>query len=272
MRIVNNRLVAQSKGVKIDFKQSPNVGGTYKPSYLIIHYTAGASKNSSVNWFLNPKAKASAHIVIGMDGSITQMADFNVKTWHAGVSRWFNLIGMNNYAIGIELDNPGKLRKIGDKWTSYFGKVYPSSNVIIAKHKHQEVEAGWHYYTEAQMSSLFELSTLLVEHYNLKDILGHEDVSPFRKEDPGPAFPLDSFKSKILGRMDAIGDVMVTKQANTNFRSIPQTANNIPLASLSAGVKVEVVKVEKDWAYVYIVSNVTKLREKYGWIHISLLK
>jgi len=111
MKIKNHLL----EGDGIVQKNTPNKGGKIEPKYLIFHYTAGRSAESSINWLCNKKAKASAHLVVGRDGSITQLAPFNVKTWHAGKSHWAGLTGLNSHSIGIELDNAGELSKVGDK-------------------------------------------------------------------------------------------------------------------------------------------------------------
>ena len=76
MKIVNHRL-REDDGRALGFVVSPNKGGKIEHKYLVIHYTAGRSAESSVNWFANPEAKASAHLVIGRDGSVTQQVPFN---------------------------------------------------------------------------------------------------------------------------------------------------------------------------------------------------
>jgi N-acetylmuramoyl-L-alanine amidase len=271
MKIVQNKLVADAGDPVINFKQTPNHGGTITPKFLIMHYTAGASKGSSVSWLTNPIAKASAHLVIGRDGSITQLAAFNVSTWHAGVSRWFNIVGLNSHSIGIELDNAGRMRKVGNKWQGVGGKFYADADVMVARHKHEDTSTGWHAYTEKQLASAFEVAQLLLSHYNLKDVLGHEDIAPFRKSDPGPAFAMESFRARLLGRHDDTGDIRKTNKANTNLRSIPSIENNTPIKALPLNTKVEVVQVEADWAYVFVIANIAGLREKYGWVHMSLL-
>jgi N-acetylmuramoyl-L-alanine amidase len=271
MKILKNRLVAEQGDPKIDFKQTPNTGSAITPKFLIMHYTAGVSKSSSVSWLTNKIAKASAHLVIGRDGSITQLAAFNVATWHAGVSRWFNIVGLNNCSIGIELDNAGRMRKVGNRWQAASGQTYNDNEVTIARHKHEEDATGWHAYTERQINSAFAVSQLLVSHYNLKDILGHEDIAPFRKNDPGPAFAMESFRARLLGRHDDTGDILKTNKASVNLRSIPTIENNTPIKALPINTKVELVQVQADWAYVFVIANVTGLREKYGWVHMSLL-
>ncbi len=110
MRINNHRLIADD-GTPVRYVETPNKGGLMTPEYLIMHYTAGSSAEGSVSWMCNPAAKAAAHLVIGRDGSLTQLAPFNRITWHAGKSEWEGRSGLNGFSIGIELDNAGKLER-----------------------------------------------------------------------------------------------------------------------------------------------------------------
>ena len=199
MKITNHRLTDDS-GTPVDFVQTPNHSGTTKPLLLIIHYTAGISRDAAISWFQNPQAKASAHLIIDRDGTVVQMADFNVKTWHAGVSRWGTLEGLNRYSIGIELVNAGRLIKAGAEWKTWYEAIIPTDQVVEAIHKNESQSAGWHLYTNAQIEKAIEVGLALNQEYQFEDILGHDDIAPIRKSDPGPAFPLVSFSSKVLGR------------------------------------------------------------------------
>ena len=82
MEIKQHRL----KGNGIAYRETPNKGGDLEYRYLVFHYTAGRSARSSIDFLYKPEAKASAHAVVARDGAITQLAPFNIKTWHAGVS------------------------------------------------------------------------------------------------------------------------------------------------------------------------------------------
>lgn len=271
MKIVSNKLVSEAGEAPVTFINSPNQSGTITPKYLIIHYTAGRSAASSIEWFKNPDAKASAHLVIGLDGKITQMVPFNKTAFHAGKSQWAGLVGMNSHSIGIELDNPGKLRKVGNKWVAWFGGEYPDSKVLVATHKHQNTPTGWHAYTKEQIDACILVSHAIMLHYNLLDILGHEDISPLRKEDPGPAFPMESFKSVVKGREDDSKELFKVNTAGVNLRSGPGTEFAI-LGKLKAGVKVEFIKSNLSWYNVLLTEKVTGIVEPEGWIHSSLLK
>lgn len=190
------------KGDFVTQGNSPNQGGKLVPRYLVFHFTAGRSMKSSVDWLSNPQAKASAHLVVGRDGSITQLVPFNKVAWHAGQSHWNGITGLNNYSIGIEMDNAGELRKTGNKYLTWFSAEIPAEDVIEARHKHRTANSFWQTYTPIQIERSLALAKLLVQTYQLTDVIGHDDIAPIRKSDPGPAFPLENIRSSALGRAD----------------------------------------------------------------------
>lgn len=199
--IKNHRLFKD--GIEVSFIASPNGGAPLAASYLIIHYTAGTTAAGAINWFKNPAAEASAHLVLDRDGSITQMMPFNKVAWHAGKSSWNGLEGFNRHSIGIEVVNAGKLHKNGvGQWVNWANNVIKNEDVIVARHKNESNEAGWQMYTEAQVDAVVAIGVALRKQYGFVDVLGHDDISPRRKVDPGPAFPMISVASKILGRAD----------------------------------------------------------------------
>lgn len=200
MKISDHLLIGEDRD-QVSFVKAPNYSSGISPIYLIMHYTESANLASAVSWFQKPEAQASAHLVIDRNGDIVQMVPFNRRAWHAGKSNWGNLEGMNQYSIGIELVNAGKLRKnSAGHWVTWSNQVIPSADVSIAQHKSESKEAGWQEYTEVQIEAALKVAVLLHQTYNFTDVLGHEDVSPGRKVDPGPLFPLNSFRSMVLGR------------------------------------------------------------------------
>jgi len=198
---IKNHLLVPEDGENLTISKSPNQSAPLTPLLLVMHYTANNSLDETVSWFMNPDAQASSHLVIGRDGRIVQMVPFNKKAWHAGASSWGNLDGINRYSIGIELVNAGKLRRRSDgKWVNWAGRAVPDEEVTEAVHRAESAPAGWHEYTEVQIESAINVSLLLNSAYHFTDVLGHEDISPGRKVDPGPLFPLNSFRSRVLGR------------------------------------------------------------------------
>ena len=262
-RIVDNWL----EGPGVSHQETPNAGGAITPQYLVFHYTAGRSAQASVDWLMNPAAKASAHLVVGRDGTITQLASFLTKTWHAGLSHWNGLTGMNQYSIGIEMDNAGPFTIVGNNLQAWFGKTYPKSQAIYATHKLDTTPQWWHAYSEAQISLATELAILLVQQYGLKEVIGHEDIAPDRKRDPGPAFPLAHIQSLILGRAEEQGEWFRVTATSLNIRSGPG-ADYEPVASpLMQETRVLVLEKQDRWSKVEVhPSDTTMEKDIEGWV------
>lgn len=155
--------------------------------FLVIHFTSGASGRSSINFWKTPAARgASAHLVIDRDGTVIQCRAFNRTCGHAGVSRWKGFSGLNSCSIGIELANAGDDAKLAAKWS----KLSP----VQAKHKNGGQPQNWEAYPEAQVQACIEVAKALVARYKLDDVVGHDDIAPARKNDPGPAFPMGQLR------------------------------------------------------------------------------
>lgn len=199
MKIIDHKL-CKDDGTPYTFVESPNHGAKFAAEYLVVHFTAVSSAEVTINWLKNPDAQASAHLVIGRDGNITQLVPFDTVAWHAGKSFWDGRPGLNNFSIGVELVNVGKLARRGEKWVSWSGRQVPDNQVVEATHKNETESAGWHTYTEEQIQVALEVGNLLVRTYQLKDVIGHDDIAPGRKSDPGPAFPMESFQGRLVGR------------------------------------------------------------------------
>lgn len=150
-------------GKQVDYRPSPNIGGVIVPQYAIIHYTAAKTANSAISWMLSKQGQVSAHLHIARDGHVVQLVPFNIKAWHAGVSSWKGLTGLNSHSIGFELQNDST-------------EDYPIKQIEVS----------------------MDICRALVSKYNLKDVLGHSDISPGRKVDPGPKFPMKLFKAAVM--------------------------------------------------------------------------
>ncbi|MDO3627145.1 N-acetylmuramoyl-L-alanine amidase [Mucilaginibacter sp. BT774] len=127
-----------------------------KPNYVIIHFTAQDSLAQTLHTFTVTQTQVSAHYVVGKDGKVVHMLNDYLRAWHAGVSRWGSISDMNSCSIGIEIDNNGN-----------------------------EPFSG------PQIKSLLALLGYLKKTYNIPatNFIGHQDIAPLRKPDPGPYFP-----------------------------------------------------------------------------------
>ena len=137
---------------------------------IVIHYTGMQSRIESIKRLLSPKHKVSTHYLIDRKGQILKMVDDNKIAWHAGKSKWKNYINLNKYSIGIELVNKG--------------------------HKF-----GYEKFTISQVNKLIKLCKNLKNKYKIKNsnIVGHSDIAPLRKQDPGEKFPWKKLKRNQLG-------------------------------------------------------------------------
>lgn len=239
MRIENHRLVPGWKSL------SPNHGGALAaPRLLVMHFTAsgGSGPLGDADYFLKPAAKASAHVVVGRDGAIAQVVPFNVKAWHAGKSIWRGVPNCNDYSIGIEIDNWGKLVRTADgQVRSWTGEIVDAARSVHLVHKHEAAPAYWEQYGETQLRAVVELTRLLLDAYpSIEEIVGHDDIAPGRKVDPGPAFPMSRFASLAAGRGDWAPIRRKVIASRLNARGGPGTEFQI-LGDFARGDEVEVI-------------------------------
>jgi len=189
-------------GENINHLLSVNTSGKFDsgfPDAIVLHYTASESLKGAVDAYANNSSiRASAHFVVGKDGKITQLIPLNYISWGAGKSQYDGRVGWNNYSIQIEMVNAGVLTKSNGIFKSWWGKEYSNTDVLKAKHKNSSNEQYWEKYPQKQIDRVFELCEFLAKQYDIKYVLGHEDLSPDRKFDPGPAFPMKSLQKKIL--------------------------------------------------------------------------
>lgn len=139
---------------------------------LLLHYTGMQSAEASLARLCDPAAKVSAHYLIDEEGTLFGMVDENKRAWHAGVSHWAGATDINARSIGIELQNPGH-------------------------------EFGYRPFSEALMKSLIELCLGILARHPIPPecVLGHSDVAPLRKEDPGELFDWKRLAAAGIGRL-----------------------------------------------------------------------
>lgn len=224
--VSGGRLLADGKPVP--FRASPNVGGACRPRFLIMHFTAGGY-SGAVSWLCDPEAKASAHLVIGEAGEVTQLVPFDRAAWHAGRSSWRGVTAMNSNSIGIELANYGELDGGPGHWT-FSGRHVPDERVYVGRHKHGGASTGWHTYPLAQVEAALAIAEALHRAYGFEDVAGHDDIAPGRKTDPGPAFDLVSFRHAVL----ADGDVAAQEPTKPARRIVAVVSRKDVQAALNA--------------------------------------
>lgn len=176
-----------------------------KPTLIVLHDTADREKpQDTVNWFKSSACTVSAHFVVERDGAITQMVECDQIAFHAGKSSFKGRVGCNTFAIGIEIDNPGRLDKNG---RAYFHKdkkgrpIAPGFDLERLKHVKTKAHGDglWLPYTDAQVKTVINLCRALVAAYpSIKDIATHWIISPGRKFDTNPLFPLEEVRAAVF--------------------------------------------------------------------------
>jgi len=244
------------QGPNVKFKKTPNHSGEFGKGNLdtiIIHYTAGPYKPALAT-LTNPRVKASAHLIVDRDGSVTQLAPFNIITWHAGKSQWKGRTGLNKYSIGIEIVNSGPLTKSGNVYRAWYGASYKEEDVIYAEHRNESIKRYWHVYTPEQIQTVNEICQLLIDTYGITEIAGHEEIAPKRKSDPGPAFPLDRMRNKLLkGNRDEDGGLDDDLKngrvlaSSLNIRQKPSSDGAKIAKALPKNQKVKILASKDGW-------------------------
>ena len=196
-----------------------------------------------------------------------QTVAFDRVAWHAGRSRWAGLEGLNGFSIGIELDNAGLLTRRADGWRAWFGAAIPDEEVVVASHRLDDLPAGWQAFTEEQIEAAVEVATLVYDKYGLVEVVGHDDIAPERKRDPGPAFPMMSFRSRVEGRSEDRLDRFVTTTV-LNIRSGAGTQHpTLEGGPLPRGTEVTVLSIEGSWRRVAVEETVGGVMDLEGWVH-----
>ena len=172
-------------------------------------------------------------------------------------------INQGEASIGVEIDNAGPMNQVGDRFMAWFGREYPASEVLMAAHKHGGPVRPWHVYTEAQISRCLELAELLVQHYGLQDVLGHDDIARGRKQDPGPAFPLASIAGRALGRGDDEPVRYIVSTDGLNIRKGPDAGFDSVAPPLARGTLLRLIEPGSRWSKV----EVDGPSDVEGWVN-----
>lgn len=162
--------------------KSSNLGsGTISPRFVVLHYTTGWSATGSRNWLMGAaggtsNSGSSAHVVIDVDGTAWQIVAFNRRVWHAGPSRCGATENLSAHSIGLELLNPGWLRKTGhDRWTDYFGNRRTDENLqdlggyVLAPH--QRIGSGdfaWPFFPAPQIERGLSIARAICAKYQIE--------------------------------------------------------------------------------------------------------
>ena len=152
-------------------RPSPNFDERTLPvSMIVLHYTGMPDAEGALDRLTSPEAKVSCHYLVDEDGSVFRLVDESKRAWHAGKSRWRGVTDVNSASVGIEIVNPG--------------------------HEH-----GYRDFPQAQIEAVIALCRDIATRQTIPParVLGHSDVAPGRKEDPGERFPWDRLAAAGVG-------------------------------------------------------------------------
>ena len=178
--------------LKTILNYSPNFNSKKRISkqikFIIFHYTGMRKESEAINRLTNIQSEVSCHYLIKNNGKIVKVVPDLFVAWHAGKSSWKNLKSLNQNSIGIEITNPGH-------------------------------EFGYKKFSKKQISSLVKLSKFLMKKYKIssKNILGHSDIAPERKKDPGEKFPWEYLSKNNIGLWHTLKKKELLK--NRNFKT-----------------------------------------------------
>ena len=180
--------------IKTTLNYSPNFDPkkrkTNQIKFLILHYTGMKTEKAAINRLIDIKSRVSAHYLIKQNGKIITLVPDLYTAWHAGKSVWKNYSSLNKDSIGIEIVNPGH-------------------------------DINYKKFSKIQLAALVRLSKFLIKKYriNSKNILGHSDIAPERKKDPGEKFPWKLLSKKKIGYWHNLNQNELIKNRNLKTSS-----------------------------------------------------
>tara|TARA_B100000787_G_scaffold103492_1_gene76651 strand:+ start:1424 stop:2167 length:744 start_codon:yes stop_codon:yes gene_type:complete len=167
---------------------------------IIFHYTGMKKELDAINRLINIQSEVSCHYLIKNNGEIVKLVPDLYIAWHAGKSSWRNFKSLNQNSIGIEITNPG----------------------------HQ---FGYKKFSKKQIFSLSKLSKFLLKKYKIsqKNILGHSDIAPERKKDPGEKFPWEYLSKNKIGLWHSLKEKELIKNRKLKINKIEKKSflNNL---------------------------------------------
>ena len=181
--------------LKTTLNYSPNFNSKKRRfkeiKFIILHYTGMKKESEAINKLTNIQSEVSSHYLIKDNGSIFTLVPDLYVAWHAGKSSWKNYKSLNQNSIGIEITNPGH-------------------------------DFDYKKFSKKQISSVLKLSRMLIKKYKVspKNILGHSDVAPQRKKDPGEKFPWEYLSKNKIGLWHTLKRQELIKNRNFKINQI----------------------------------------------------
>ena len=191
--------------------------GKKKIIFIILHYTGMKKESEAIKRLCDSKSKVSSHYFLKNNGEVLNLVPDLYTAWHAGKSEWKKIKSLNKYSIGIEISNPG--------------------------HDHRYKK-----FSSKQILSLIKLLKYLIKKYNIKkqNILGHSDIAPNRKKDPGEKFPWRKLAKKNLCEWHTLNERIIKKYRGLEVTSYEEkiflkNLHNIGYSKINKNNKVKIV-------------------------------
>jgi N-acetylmuramoyl-L-alanine amidase len=238
--------------------RNPNSSGTFakgRPVGILLHYTAGGPAVDRLAG--KGDSNVSVHFTVDRDGDAYQCGDLDQRLWHAGVSHIAGMTGLNDYYIGIEQANYGYWRTWKpNEWPKDFPRnttLAEKEGWVHAAHSYDPSRVlYWEPYPEPLLASTEAICRWLLKNIpTIKAIHGHDQVSPGRKSDPGPAFPMNRFRALLMPDSE-------TKPPKYKVVVAADDVLNVRIDASSSAAK-------KDWGPLKPGDIVEYLREQGSW-------
>jgi len=180
----------------------------YQIKFIIFHYTGMIRESEAIKRLTSNKSKVSSHYLIKNNGEIIVMVPDRYIAWHAGISSWKNFKFLNKHSVGIEISNPGH-------------------------------NFNYRKFSKKQIHSLKKLSKLLIKKYkiNKKNILGHSDIAPSRKKDPGEKFPWKYLAKFGIGKWHSLSQKILLKNRGKKITLIDKKKFYFNLSKIGYSIK-----------------------------------
>ena len=196
--------------IRVIEKPSPNSGprqavaGILGVRHVVLHYTGMISCAAALDRLCDPTAEVSAHYLLDEDGTTYRLVDEDKRAWHAGKSFWRGVRDINSTSIGIEIVNPG--------------------------HDH-----GYRAFPDAQIEALIDLAEGIIALHGVTadNIVGHSDIAPGRKTDPGELFPWQRLAEAGIGLWpEPIQTLPGIPDLSAAFRRLSEIGYPVPVTEL----------------------------------------
>ena len=192
--------------------------------FIIFHYTGMKKESEAIERLTSIKSKVSCHYLIKNNGEIVVMVPDLYEAWHAGVSSWRNFKSLNKNSIGIEISNPGH-------------------------------DFNYKKFSKKQIQSIKKLSKFLIKKYKIdqKNILGHSDIAPNRKKDPGEKFPWKYLAKFRIGNWHSLSVKTLVKNRRKKISPTDKKLFFSYLSKIGYSSK-NLKKIKKDKFSIFLIS------------------